>query len=104
MRNVNILLLSCAWALYSSISIVIGKTPGKLVYYKDIIMQVEIDINWSDVLRKKEKTIAKNNKLESAKRINYDYEVRDYVKIIHEKNIHMRPIKLSSPQVNDHTK
>ena len=60
-------------------------------------MQVVIDKNQSGILRKKEKTIVKNNKLENAKRINYDYEVRDYIKIIHKKNTYMGPLKLSSP-------
>ena len=62
MREVNVLISSCAWALRSTTSAVTGKTLGQLIYNKDMIMQVEIDVSWSETLRQKEKLVEKNNK------------------------------------------
>ena len=59
MRKVDILIPSCDWALRSTASAVTGETPGQLVYDKDMIMKVEIDISWSEPLRQKEKIIEK---------------------------------------------
>ena len=39
----------------------------------------------------------KNNKLENKKRTNHQYQVGDYVKILHRKNSRMHPTKLSQP-------
>ena len=50
------------WALRSNEILVTGKTLGQLIYNKDMIMQVEIDVSWSETLRQKEKLVEKNNK------------------------------------------
>ena len=37
----------------------------------------------------------KNNAFENKKQVNYKYEVRDYIKILHRKNSHMCSTTLS---------
>merc|ERR1712232_637750 len=97
MREVDVLLSSCAWALRSTASVVTGKTPGQMAFNQDMIMHAAIEMNWEDILRKKQKMICKNNELENKKRSGHIFKVGDYVKIIHEKNTHFRPSKLSVP-------
>ena len=97
MREVDALLSTCAWALHSTASLVTGYSPGQLIHNQDMIMGATIDLNWSNVLRAKEKQIIKNNKLENKKRTNHQYQVGDYVKMLHRKNTYMRPTKLSQP-------
>ena len=61
MREVDTLLSACAWALRFTASVVTRRSPGHLIFNQDMIMGVEVDLNWSNVLRAKEKIIEKNN-------------------------------------------
>ena len=38
-----------------------------------------------------------NNKIENAKRTEYEYKVGEFAKIVHDVNTYMRPTKLSQP-------
>ena len=102
MREVDTLLSACAWALRFTASVVTRRSPGHLIFNQDMIMGVEVDLNWSNVLRAKEKIIKKNNTIENKKRTAHQYQVGDYVKILHRKNSHMRPTKLSQPNEGPH--
>ena len=53
MQEVDVLLSSCAWVLRSTARIITVKTPVQLIHKKDMTMQVEIDMSWSEALRKK---------------------------------------------------
>ena len=75
MREVDVLLSSCAWALRSTASVVIGKTPGQMAFNHNIIMYVAIEMNWDDALRKKQAQIMKNSTIENKKRSNHACKV-----------------------------
>ena len=62
-----------------------------------MILQVMIDVQWQEILRKKQQNILKANAHENEKWINYKYKEGEFIKIIHEKNSYMRPQKLSQP-------
>ena len=70
MREVGILLSNCTWASRSTISIVTGKSPGHLSFNKDMIMQIAIDMNWSEMLRKKGKFAEKTTNWKMSNEIN----------------------------------
>ena len=59
MREVDVSLSSCARSIRSTASVITGKIPGQVICDKDVIMWVEIDVSWSDTVRKKEKIIEK---------------------------------------------
>ena len=59
-------------------------------------------MNWSNVLRAKEKKIMKNDELENKKWSNHQHQVGDYVKALHRKNSDMCPTKLSQPNEGLH--
>ena len=67
MKEVDVLLSRCAWALRSTASVASGKTPVQLIHDEDTMTQVAIDASSREVLRQKEKLIEKNNKLENKK-------------------------------------
>ena len=96
-REVDVLLSNCAWAIRSTCSTVTGKSPGQLLFGRDMIMQIAIDIQWEEILRRKQQNILKANAYENEKRIEYKYKVGDYIKIKHDKTTYMRPTKLSQP-------
>ena len=59
--------------------------------------QVVIGMSWSESLRKKEKLIENNSKLENEKRINHEHQITDNAKIVHEQSTRVRPTKLRPP-------
>ena len=54
MHKIDVLLSTCAWALYSIASVVTSYLPGQLIYKQDMIMGAEPDLNWSNIPRAKE--------------------------------------------------
>ena len=54
-------------------------------------------MKWNELLYEKKKKIMKNNELENAKMIVHQYEIGDFIKIMHDINSYMRPPKLSQP-------
>ena len=53
MREIDILLSSYAQALRNTTNVVTGNTPRQMVYGYDIIMQVVIEMNQNNILKKK---------------------------------------------------
>ena len=60
-----------------------------------MIMQVTMNMKWNELLYLKEKKIIKNNELENAKRFAYQYDIRVFIKIMHDANSYIRPTKVS---------
>ena len=55
------------------------KTPGQLVFGRDMIFNIKHMANWEYIQARKQKLINKNNERENAKRIEYEYTVGDKV-------------------------
>ena len=96
LHEVDILLSSYVQALRSTISVVNMKSPVQLVFGTNMMMQVAIETDWKEILDCKQAQIIKNNKFENAKCIEQHYQIRNYVKITHEKNSRIHPTKLSA--------
>ena len=92
MREVDALILTCAWTLRSTVSAVTGRSPGQLACNQGMIMGSEVDMSWSNSRRAIEKHIAKNNELGNKKRTKYQHQVGDCVKTLHRKN-HTRDLQ-----------
>ena len=84
--EVDVLLSSYTQALYSAVSAVTIKSPAQLAFGTDMIIQVAIETDQKEILDRKQAQIIKNNKFENAKHIEHDYQIGDYIKIMHEKN------------------
>ena len=50
LREVDILLSSCTWALCSTVGAITMKSPAQLVFGTDMIMQVVIKTDWKEIL------------------------------------------------------
>ena len=80
MREVDVLLSSCAWALRATVSGVTHRSPAQLAFNHDMIMQIAIENDWKQVLQKKEIRLLKNNALENEKRNDHQCRVGDFIK------------------------
>ena len=74
MREADVLLSTCAWSLMSTASTVTDKIPGQLHFKADMTMQIEMDPNWNELIKRKEKNL-QNDELENSKSITHQYQV-----------------------------
>ena len=73
------ILAATAFAVRSTYHTTLQKTPGQLVFGRDMIFNVEHTANWEYIRSRKQKLIAKNNRAENSKRIPHAYSINDKV-------------------------
>ena len=73
------ILSAVAFAVRSTYHTTLQKTPGQLVFGRDMILNVQHIANWEYIRNRKQKLIEKNNRYENAKRIPHTYHVGDKV-------------------------
>ena len=72
-------LSATAFAVRSTYHTTLKKTPGQLVFGRDMIFNIQHVANWEYIRQKKQNLIDKNNKAENAKRVKHNYKVGDLV-------------------------
>ena len=73
------ILSAAAFAVRSTYHTTLQKTPGQLVFGRDMIFNVKHTANWEYIKARKQTLISKNNKLENAKRTPHTYVAGDQV-------------------------
>jgi transposase InsO family protein len=73
------ILSATAFTVRSTYHTTLQKTPGQLVFGRDIIFNVQHTARWEYIWQRKQKLIKKNNKNDNAKRIPHTYNVGDKV-------------------------
>ncbi len=72
-------LAAAAFAVWSTYHTTLKKTPGQLVFGRDMIFNIQHVANWEFIRHNKQKRIDKNNKAENAKRQAHLYQKGDLV-------------------------
>ena len=75
------ILSATAFAVRSTYHTTLQKTPGQLVFGRDMIFNIEHEANWEYIRARKQSLIKKNNINENNKRIPYTYNKGDMVMI-----------------------
>ena len=73
------ILSATAFAVRSTYHTTLKKSPGQLVFGRDMVFNIEHIANWEYIRASKQKLIQKNNVLENSKRSPHDYSVGDKV-------------------------
>ena len=71
------ILCATSFAIRSTCHTTLQKTPGQLVFGRDMILNVEHAANWECIRQRKQKIIAKNNGIENSKRKPHEYKAMD---------------------------
>ena len=79
--EINSTLQSIAWALRSTVSSIIKRSPGQLAFNRDMIMQLKMNSNWNDIAAARRKQKILDNVRENAKRIPHTYRINDKILI-----------------------
>ena len=72
-------LSATAFAVRSTYHTTLRKSPGQLVFGRDMIFNIKHVANWEFIRENKQKLIDKNNKAENAKRVEHTYKLGDLV-------------------------
>src|SRR5688572_7600294 len=72
-------LSAAAFAVRSTYHTTLRKTPGQLVFGRDMIFNIQHSANWEFIRQNKQKAIEKNNKAENAKQTAHLYKEGDPV-------------------------
>ena len=73
------ILSAAAFAVWSTYHTTLKKTPGQLVFQRDIMFPIKHIANWEYIWQNMQKLIDKNNKAENAKCIQHVYKTGDQV-------------------------
>ena len=76
------MLAASAFAVRSTYHTTLKKTPGQLVFGRNIIFNIQHVANWEFIRQNKQRRIDKNNKAENAKRIDHQYKEGDLVLLL----------------------
>jgi hypothetical protein len=77
------ILSSVAWAVRASHHSTLNKTPGQLVFGRDMIFNLSTVVDWKTITETKQTQVDRDNLRENARRVTHDYAVGDlvYIKI-----------------------
>ena len=95
-NDVDNVLGASAWALLSMTLSAARHSPGQLALGRSMIIQLQPNVGWNDLLQCEKEVMTKANAHENKARISHEHKVGDKVFIIHDKNSFMRPRKLSA--------
>ncbi len=73
------LLTAAAFAVRSTVHATLKKTPGQLVFGRDMIFNMQHEADWEVIKQRKQELINKNNARENSKRIPHTHRVGDKV-------------------------
>ena len=72
-------LSATAFAVRSTFHTTLHKSPGQLVFGRDMIHNIAFKANWNRIQKRKQDIINKSNKKENKSRVPYEYKVGDQV-------------------------
>ena len=75
-------LAGIAWTTRSTYHVVLGATPGQIVFGRDMLHNLSYIADLERLCQRKQKQINANNRKENSKRIDHDYRVGDKVLLL----------------------
>jgi hypothetical protein len=83
-NNVDVFLDNAAWAIRSTYHTVPKASPGAAIFGRDMLFDIPFVADWHKIGEKRQSLTDCGNQRKNAKRIDYDYKVRDKVLVINE--------------------
>jgi hypothetical protein len=80
--GVNVFLDSVAWAICSTYHMVLSASPGAAIFGHDMLFDILFVADWHKIGEQRQSLTNRGNQRKNAKRIDYNYKVRDKVLLI----------------------
>ena len=77
---------ACAFAMRATVHTTTQATPVQLVFHRDAIHNIGYEPDWKYIRDRKQKRILQNNSKENSRRVPYNYEVGQRVKVQQDKS------------------
>ena len=74
-------LAEAAYAIRCGFHATHGHSPGELVFGRNMFLPVDTSLDWKSIQERKQKAIAKSNRRENSKRVDYKYQKGDWITI-----------------------
>jgi hypothetical protein len=81
-NDVNVFLDNLAWAIRSTHHTVLKTSPGAAIFGQDMFFDIRFVADWRKIGERRQSLTNRGNQHENAKRIDYNYKVRDKVLVI----------------------
>jgi hypothetical protein len=86
-NEVDVILDHAAWAISSAYHTVLKAAPGAAIFGGDMLFDIPFVADWHKIGERRQSLTDCGNQRENAKRIDYDYKVRDKVLLVFNKGI-----------------
>jgi hypothetical protein len=73
------ILSQCAWAIRSTVHLVLDATPAQLVFGRDMLFDLSFTADWQGIKNRRQQSIDSSNLRENSRRIAHQYRVGDQV-------------------------
>jgi hypothetical protein len=80
--DVDVFLDNAAWAIRSTYHTVLKASPGAAIFGQDMLFDIPFVADWRKIGERTQSLTDRGNQCKNAKRIDYDYKVRDKVLVI----------------------
>jgi hypothetical protein len=87
-NDVDVFLDNAAWAIHSTYHTVLKASPGAAIFGRDMFFDILFVTDWRKIGERRQSLTDRGNQHENAKRINYDYKVRDKILVINKGILH----------------
>ena len=85
-HRIDQFITNAAWAIRSTYHTVLKATPGEAIFGRDMLFDIPFIADWSEIGRRRQELVDKNNARENSRRLPYDYVVGSKCLIINEIN------------------
>jgi hypothetical protein len=86
--DVDVFLDNVTWTMCSTYYTVLKAFPGAAIFGRDMLFDIPFVADWHKIGEQRQSLTNRGNQCENAKRIDYDYKVRDKVLLINEGILH----------------
>ncbi len=86
--DVDVFLDNAAWAICSTYHTVLKASPGAAVFGRNMLFNIPFVADWHKIGEQRQSLTDCGNQHKNAKRIDYDYKVRDKVLVINKGILH----------------
>ncbi len=87
-NDVDVFLDNAAWAIRSTYHTVLKASPGAAIFGRDMLFDIPFMADWCKIGERRQSLTDRGNQRKNAKRIDYDYNVRDKVLVTNKGILH----------------
>ena len=94
--------VDAAWAICSTYHTLLKCSPGQAIFGRDMIFDIPYIVDWSEIGRRRQDLVDKNNKRENKSKVPFDYQPGNQVMVRKDGILHKAEDKYVGPYIITH--